>query len=428
MEKDLFTLARLEATYKQNIPQYQKLFEEFISSYSVLCNNLDNPVQDAFGGDINTLVQVSYNEKLVYNYLNDYNDYVNGFYSLFCNHSKIHFSNVDFEGFVQKAQSIGYIGYIRQQQKPTTAMIMQFVSVTSQIVEFLHQIYGAITHKAPAYSYMEIGAKILNYTDRKMFRKMYNAMLKINDPSIARCISDISLKNDYLINYPFRHNSQFYGERAAMADYSYSFKAKFYPKIQIAHVQLIDSLLCSQYKESDCSLKFGLGLQAAIFEVPKKHDYTVLSFAGTQPFGGRTVNNIYTDLCQIFHGPETTYLAAVGILSEVARVVKGQIKVVGHSLGGGLMQYACAAIDDARIAGTGFNSAGLSTYSCYTLTGERIHRSKKRIEHVCSYTDPISKVGKQIGTVGHIETHRPFSHSIDHLNETLNKGVISCYV
>ena len=88
------------------------------------------------------------------------------------------------------------------------------------------------------------------------------------------------------------------------------------------------------------------------------------------------------------------------------------------------MQYACTAIDDARIAGTGFNSAGLSTYSCYTLTGERIHRSKKRIEHVCSYTDPISKVGKQIGTVGHIETHRPFSHSIDHLNETLNKGVI----
>ncbi len=78
MEKDLFTLARLEATYKQDIPQYQKLFEEFVSSYSVLCNNLDNPVQDAFGGDINTLVQVSYNEKQVYNYLDHYNDYVNG--------------------------------------------------------------------------------------------------------------------------------------------------------------------------------------------------------------------------------------------------------------------------------------------------------------------------------------------------------------
>lgn len=153
-----------------------------------------------------------------------------------------------------------------------------------------------------------------------MFRKMYNVMRKINDPSVARCIVDVSLKNEFLVDYPFFHSHQYYGERTAMADYSYTFKDRHYPKISIAPVQLSNSSLCSEYNTTNCSLKFGLGLQAALFEVPQKNDYTVLSFAGTQPFGGRTLNNVYTDLCQILHGPETTYLAAVGILSELPRL------------------------------------------------------------------------------------------------------------
>ena len=110
------------------------------------------------------------------------------------------------------------------------------------------------------------------------------------------------------------------------------------------------------------------------------------------------------------------------------RVAKGPIKVVGHSLGGGLMQYACTAIDDVRINGTGFNSAGLSPYSCYTLTGERITRNRDRIEHVCAITDPVSKFGKQIGDVYQIDTIHRISHSIDDLNETLNVRKIGCYM
>lgn len=426
MEKEQFTLGRIDIPNKTtDAYPLQEEFEGMASSYSKI-SDLDGLVQEALTGNSNILTSVRYDEELVNNYSRHYRSYVSSFYSLFCDPPIIEFSNVDFEGFVQKAQSIGYL---RRKKTHTTAMVMQFVAVTSQIAEFLNQIYEAATHKAPAYKYMEIGARLLDYTDRKMFRKMYNVMRKINDPSVARCIVDVSLKNEFLVDYPFPHSHQYYGERTAMADYSYTFSARHYPKIPIAPVKLHNSALCSEYNTANCSLIFGLGLQAALFEVPQKNDFTVLSFAGTQPFGGRTLNNVFTDLCQIQHGPETTYLAAVGILSELAKAVKGQIKVVGHSLGGGLMQYACAAIDDIRIAGTGFNSAGLSSYSCYTLTGERIHRNKGRIEHICASTDPVSKVGKLIGTVGHVDTHtyKPFSHSMDDLNEKLNRGKISCY-
>jgi hypothetical protein len=304
-------------------------------------------------------------------------------------------------------------------------MMMQYVSITSQVVEFLSHIVDAVTHKSPAFKYMEIGAKVLGYSDRKMFRKMYNAMNSLNRSSFVRSLVDASIRNRSLINRP---RNSYYGERAAMADYSYSFKTKFDPQIRIAPVDLGSNMLRSEYDAKNCSLKFGLGLQAALFESPHKPTYTVLSFAGTQPFGGRTLINVFKDLCQIIYRRETTYLAAVGILSEVTKVLKGQIKVVGHSLGGGLMQYACTAIDDVRIYGTGFNSAGLSTYSCYTLTGERIKRNKDRIQHVCAVSDPVSKVGKQIGTVYQIDTHHGISHSINDLNETLNRRKISCYM
>lgn len=68
--------------------------------------------------------------------------------------------------------------------------------------------------------------------------------------------------------------------------------------------------------------------------------------------------------------------------------------MVGHSLGGGLMQ----------------------------------HRNKGRIEHICASTDPVSKVGKLIGTVGHVDTRKLLSHGLDDLNETLNRVKISCYM
>lgn len=428
MNEDRFTFGMIEGNDNLKNSLLEETFEAFAFVFSEISENLNGQVSKVLGGDLNALLSFG-NDKiidLIARYNRKYQKYVGIFLEDYNSKFPIEFSNVDFVSFLQMAQDLA--GWIyRRPSNQQAAMVMQFVAVTSEIVEFLHQIYGAVTRSAPVYKYMDIGAKILDYTDRKMFRKMYNSMLKIGDPAIAKILLEMTLIDETLLKYPFPHNYQYYGERVAMADYSYSFKTKYYPKIQITPVDLGSSILKSEYNDKNCSLEFGLGFHAALFGIAKKPSDTVLSFAGTKPLSGRGPNNLYTDICQIMHGPETTYLAAVGVLNEVAKAVEGQIKVVGHSLGGGLMQYACSAIDDVRIFGTGFNSAGLSSYSCYTLRG-KIQRNKSRIEHVCASTDWVSRIGKLIGKVGHVDTGKPLSHSIDDLNRTLNKVEISCYV
>lgn len=425
MENEQFTLARKESLSNLNEYRISEGLDAYIRGYEIASEFLYEIVNDAFNDNLNALSDIRFDDNVFEVYSNSYREFIETIYEELIDNHRIKFSNVDFTAFISKALSIGDY---RPDRNPynRNVMMMQYVSITSQVVEFLLQIVDAVSsHKSPAFKYMEIGARILGYTDRKAFHKMYNAMNSLNRSTFVRSLVDASIRNRSLIKRP---HSSYFGERAAMADYSYSFKKKYDPQIRIAPVDLGGNMLFSEYDANKCGLKFGLGLQAALFELPHRPSDIVLSFAGTQPFGGRTISNVFTDLCQITYGPETTYLAAVGILSEVTKVAKDQIKVVGHSLGGGLMQYACTAIDDKRINGTGFNSAGLSTYSCYTLTGERIKRNKDRIQHVCAISDPVSKVGKQIGTVYQIDTHHGISHSIDDLNESLNKWKISCYM
>lgn len=424
MENELFTLSRKDDLSNLNVDRIREAIEIYIRDFNRTSEVLNDTVRETFHGNLNALYEIRLAENLFETYSYSYRNFILALEEELVYRHNISFDHVDFAAFISKALNIGYY---RPNRNPynQTVMMMQYVSITSQVVEFLSHIVDAVTHKSPAFKYMEIGAKVLGFTDRKMFRKMYNAMNSLNRSSFMKSLVDASLRNRSLIDRP--HNSYF-GERVAMADYSYSFKTKFDPQIRIAPIDLKGNMLRSEYDAKDCSLRLGLGLQAALFELPHKPTDTVLSFAGTQPFGGRTLCNAFTDLCQIAYGPETTYLAAVGILSEVAKVANSQIKVVGHSLGGGLMQYACTAIDDMRINGTGFNSAGLSTYSCYTLTGERIKRNKNRIQHVCAVSDPVSKIGKQIGTVYQIDTRHEISHSINDLNGILNRRKISCYM
>lgn len=424
MEQERFSLNCLELISDLNDNQMEVYLNAFVQAYDDTSAVMNQIVQEIFNGNISVLLDNHISENVYGAYFAAYRDYINAFYNEFIVKHQIKFNNVDFGIFLRKALTLGNYRPNYNAYKRTVAL-MQYVSVTSQVLEFLIQIKNAVTHRSAAFKYMEIGAEILRYTDNKMFRKMYNSMNKINSSTVANNIIDAALRNDVLLRV---HHYPYYGKRAAMADYSYSFKTKYTPQIHIAPVGLDGNMLKTEYNENDCSLKFGLGLQAALFETPIEPGDIVLSFAGTQLFGGRTANNVFTDLCQIMHGPETTYLAAVGILNEVTKIAKDQIIVVGHSLGGGLMQYSCTAIDDARISGTGFNSAGLSSYSCYTLTGARISKSRDRIMHICAKTDPISKVGKQLGVVEQIDTGKIVSHSLNDLNERLNKRKISCYI
>ena len=144
------------------------------------------------------------------------------------------------------------------------------------------------------------------------------------------------------------------------------------------------------------------------------------------------VNNVVTDVSQILFGPETTYLAAVGLLKDVLDHTINHVWVLGHSLGGGLMQFACTALSDnrkyaQRLHGIGYNSAGLSNRTMRTLTAKCERTMAGRIRQVRSTTDIVSRIGHLIGQVEYVDTHKRFSHSIDHLNMTMNGSLMSCY-
>ena len=88
---------------------------------------------------------------------------------------------------------------------------------------------------------------------------------------------------------------------------------------------------------------------------------TIVAFAGTRLL---QLGTVFTDAEQIF-GPSLIYACAVGMVALVAQHMgQGNLFVLGHSLGGGLTQFAVAANRSNHIEGWGFNSAGLSESDC----------------------------------------------------------------
>ena len=99
----------------------------------------------------------------------------------------------------------------------------------------------------------------------------------------------------------------------------------------------------------------------------------IVGFSGTEP---KSPCNWKTDFMQYVGFLDPTYEQASGLLNSVWRSKRrsdeykdSPIVVCGHSLGGGLMQYAIAKLDMKDIKGYGYNSAGLSKKNIELLPG-----------------------------------------------------------
>lgn len=110
--------------------------------------------------------------------------------------------------------------------------------------------------------------------------------------------------------------------------------------------------------------------------------------------------NYVTDLHQLLFGPDISYFLAVGITAKVYEDLKEHncpIYVVGHSLGGGLSQYATAAIDNPMVGAVCYNSAGLSDQTLGTLN-QRKALSAYKIIHMYVSPDLVFRFGNQLGS------------------------------
>lgn len=124
--------------------------------------------------------------------------------------------------------------------------------------------------------------------------------------------------------------------------------------------------------------------------------------------------NWITNFCQYFRGPDEVYNMAMEMLRSVVwsrnhnpEFQDCDIKVFGHSLGGGLMQYAIANNPGRDIKGYGYNSAGLS----YKTLGCCIHVNNAidNVSHLYLPDDLVFKLpfGNQLGTTVALPSKEP---------------------
>ena len=161
------------------------------------------------------------------------------------------------------------------------------------------------------------------------------------------------------------------------------------------------------------------GLRGALFMARKDNmskglpdNAVYLMFAGTQ---FDNFHNLKTDVSQFLHS-DAVYYAALAIMIEVNQERQNNnypsLVVGGHSLGGGLAQFAVGACrDKSGLIGLGYNSAGLSNFFILKMYGKRT----SHFTNIFVENDPVHKWGNQIGRRLELEAHGYLPHGIDDL-------------
>ena len=182
------------------------------------------------------------------------------------------------------------------------------------------------------------------------------------------------------------------------------------------------------------NLEDAYGMKVALFD--NTNIGHCLAFAGTRiDFRNIrsslvTIENILTDFIQAVYKPTPAYFASVSIVGKVLNTFPNEkLSVFGHSLGGGLMQFSCAANNDVRIDGYGYNAAGLSAVTCDILFNHLPDQTQSNLSFIAGTTDFASKTGKIIVKPKYVETKGLGileAHKITTLNERINNPLLYC--
>ena len=161
------------------------------------------------------------------------------------------------------------------------------------------------------------------------------------------------------------------------------------------------------------------GFAAVLYQGPG--GTTVLAFRGTEAFVDW---DGLADYVQVTGSESSQYTAAAKLLGVVLANQTGSIEVTGHSLGGGLTQYAMAMNDlQGRVKGYTFNSAGLSDDTIASLPSSGIAAAGAALVNVRNDGDPVSFVASHIGNMFDIDNDSLFSmHSIKTVEANLMKA------
>lgn len=307
---------------------------------------------------------------------------------------------------------------------------LQFIGCSYLIVDRLWDVYRCFTSKSNILEFAYDGCKLMGYTWKDYFRTLlyipkapflfieavmsFTAGIPMIGKKVTSRFTHIEQVGAAFSEFPY--------------EYNHSGTVRIFPCPQLSTMtEKLKNLYSS--KELKLKLDDAYGLSIALFDYKfTDHKIRCVSFAGTRL--GITssrkrkvmVQNVLTDIFQYFNGPSATYFSSVEILNEITlSYPKGGLYVFGHSLGGGLMQYTCAALNCKRLHGYGYNSAGLSDNTMKSIPHYKDDNLDSKIFHICALHDPVSRLGHQIGVVKYVKSRRGwFAHSLDNMNKSLN--------
>lgn len=134
----------------------------------------------------------------------------------------------------------------------------------------------------------------------------------------------------------------------------------------------------------------GDGLKGFIAKRHQPFGDIVIGFRGTD-----SKSNILTDVLQYCICDDIVYRKALGFVIKVTEHYPDQdINVFGHSLGGGLTQFAVAASEKHNVFGYGYNSAGLSRL---TLSRMPQLNQMPNVTHFHLRNDVVFNIGHHVG-------------------------------
>ena len=342
--------------------------------------------------------------------------------------NRIKIKGVNFSFFFTKADFFN-----EQWKKKDTDILLSFVLLSKVVIgtiSVLHEFF-ACKGNDTSFVFVKRGYEILGITWFQYFKQIYNGIDAAKNGFFNLLLHTIS--NGFKNSRIFSSLNPELKRSVSYADYPYKFRTSI-SKLVIKNINVTSPYLANIYNVHNCALTFNqsIGISAALFENTNNHEIC-LSFAGTR-FSSFIigVQNLKTDLVQILFGPDATYAAAVGLLDEVQKDIKAEtLLVVGHSLGGGLMQFSIAAVGKDATRGIGFNSAGLSKRS-WKLAKDCKKKNygtdanHSEIKHICSTSDFVSIFGRFYGTKEYVNTGYIVSHSLEHLIQKISKGVLVC--
>lgn len=219
---------------------------------------------------------------------------------------------------------------------------------------------------------------------------------------------------------------------AAFAEYPYCFKLNGCVLISPMVNRLVPNIqgLYNKARKMELDFHDACGMAVALFDYQNegriKH---CVSFSGTR-IGFTTprkivvtTENVITDVFQYISLPSIVYFAAVGILKGVMMSYPQEdVYVFGHSLGGGLAQFSCAAVNSCKAKAYCYNSAGLGDFSLNAIN-KKYGTSPivSQIQHICSQHDYISCFGTLLQNIKYIKSESGLSaHGLKQLNVELN--------